>query len=190
MTLTLPYPPRTAFLRSLWIVLNVLSALILGAVTVAAFGPVWLLPTAVLFVGLALLGYRWSEVQVRMYRAWNRAAGRVRKTGFQYMLFLTHRLLLKAIGREGSQFDAGVDVSSPTRWSSYPAAFRSGSPFSGTGPIEEVAQKSWIHHYLGWVRSDGNHWASLLLPFLIILSLFSNSKEDAKNAPSKIYTLF
>lgn len=186
--ITLPYPPRKAFIRSLWVVSNAIASLMVSIAVALMFGPVWLVPVGLLFGGLILLGYRWTEPQIKLYRAWNRFARGINRLGFQWILFLSHRLLLRAIGGEGSKFEGATSSGDHTRWSGYPESYSSASASSQFSPVEEVQWSGWIGEYLRWARGDGNLWALWLLPFLMSLSLFR--QENESNAPSNIYTLF
>jgi len=173
----------------MWLLSNLVAAVVMGFIIAALVGPIWLLLTAAVFIGLTLLGLRSSNVQLELYQLWNRAAARVRKAGFRWILFLSHRLLLRAIGSEGSKFDGGADRTGSTGWTSYPVDFRSGSSARQSGQIDEIMWKSWMRHYIEWARDEGNRWALLLLPLLMMLSLFSEG-EDNTTTPSNIYTLF
>jgi len=174
----------------MWLVSNLVAALVLGVVLAAMAGPSWFLLPVGVFIGLAFIGLSWESIQLKLYRAWNRAADFVRKEGFRWTLHLSHSILLRAIGPEGSKFDAHVAHHSiPTGWTSYQAGFSPGASAGQRGPIDEATKKSWTRNYVEWARNDDNRWALLLLPFLLMLSLFSQDEEEA-TPPSNIYTLF
>jgi hypothetical protein len=173
----------------MWLVANFVAALVLGVVLAAMAGPSWFLLPVGAFIVLALIGLGWESIQLKLYRAWNRAADFVRKEGFRWTLHLSHRVLLRAMGPEGSKFDAQLAHPIPTGWTSYQAGFSSGASAGRSGPIDEAAAKSWARNYVEWARNDDNRWALLLLPFLLMLALFSQDEENA-TAPSNIYTLF
>lgn len=187
--MTLPFPPRKALLRSLWLVSNFVGALILGFIAAAVAGPVWIVPVAGLILVLVVVGLRLEELHLKLHSVWNRAAGRIRKAGFRWTLYVSHHLLLRAVGPEGSRFDGGIDRSAMTGWTPYAGTFDRGGPESASGPIVEVTTTGWWRQYLEWARDAGNRWALLLFPFLILLAFF---REDAGSgsAPSNIYTLF
>ena len=152
-------------------------------------GPAWFLLPAAVFIALGLLGLRWERIQLKLYRTWNRTADFVRKAGFRWTLYLSHSLLLRAIGPEGSKFDPPGSPSNATGWTPYEAGFGSHMSPGQRGPIDQVTTKIWTRHYFEWSRHDHNRWALLLLPFLLMLSLFSKDEENSA-APSNIYTLF
>lgn len=173
----------------MWLVSNILAALVLGVVLAAIAGPAWFLLPAGIFVGFALLGGGWDSIQLKLYQTWNRVATFVRKAGFRWILHLSHGILLRAIGREGSKFDVEVTQTVPTGWTAYQAEFGSGRSPGHPGPIDEALSNRWTRDYVEWARNGDNRWALLLLPFLLMLSLFSEDEEEV-TAPSNIYTLF
>ena len=173
----------------MWIVSNLVAAMVVGVVLAAMTGPAWFLLPAGVFIGLALLGGGWVSIQLKLYKTWNRVADFVRRAGFWWILRLSHGILLRAIGREGSKFDAEVTQPVPTGWTSYEVGLGSGRSTGHPGPIDEALSNRWTRDYVEWARSGDNRWALLLLPFLLMLSLFSQDEEEA-TAPSNIYTLF
>lgn len=188
---TLPVDPQISLLRSMWLVFNGIAALIAIVITLMIVDVVWVVPVVVFFIGTALLGFRWIELQYRFYSAWNRLAVLVCRIGSRWTLYVAHQIFLRSVGSHGSRFATSALAADEAVRSAYTPIDDSSriSTRGVVGAIEEVSAGGWITRFLNWTGRSGYRWALLLVPFLMSISLFEFDRKGSA-APDNIYTLF
>jgi hypothetical protein len=173
-------------LRSFWFVISFLSGLTVMLLAVC-FGRLWLISAgALLTVLLGALVFVQERFIWRLYGAWNyRLAQPLSAVSRRFVLKLCYFVIFTAVGRTGSRLaltGRGTSAWAPRSSLSPDAYF---ATFAGPG----AASGGWMRQYLRWAFHSGNSWAASLLPFIVLLRLFSSPTEE-KPAEANIYTLF
>jgi hypothetical protein len=179
--LSLPYPPRRSHLRGFWLVLT-LTLAPLYMVALWLFGPgLAMTASGLVLFGAVVLGFAWAPLPKVLYRIWMLAAQRFAVVGRLYVAALIHFLLLPSAGRA----EAALALSDPkgSMWRPYRAA-----PEGAGGSV--AAEEKWFMQLVRESRTRGRGWWLLLLPPLMVLSLFVADAKDDKSVPENIYTLF
>lgn len=178
--LTLPKPPRRAYLRAFWILLSTVATGMLFAL--GSFFPILRLEGFGLVIPFLflLVGIMWPGVASLPYRVWNRLVPLISRGLQAYLLSILYFVVFSAVGKAGSNL-----------------VLRRADPRNGWLPYSEAintcAETShpsagWIRNYLKWATQSPNGWLYVLLPFLLLVSALE--LEEEKAPPTNIYTLY
>ena len=184
--ITLPHPPRRAWLMSFWLTISVLLGLMLVGV-LSLISPRWSVLGLMLTLGLLVPGVVWPQAVGKPYRAWNRLA-RTFGRGARLLLTGICFCVIVVAGRTGSSLRLSRPHSLETLWLPRKTLGSTTYLHQHDAPTRESGGKSWIRNYIWWARQSGNLWTISLLPFLILLRTVE--PEVRSTYPANIYTLF
>jgi hypothetical protein len=187
--ITLPAECRRAAVRGFGCVLSAgLGAAVAGVGWALNWPPFAALGALVVITAVPIAFFQEQRL-ARLYRIWNKRVARpISGAMTRYVLAICYYIIFVAAGRSGSRLDARSAAPVASAWKSrlpltadaYRATFAASDPGQTRG--------GWIRNYLAWAGRSGNSWAIILIPFLIILRVFS--PEEEAEVSGNIYTLF
>jgi hypothetical protein len=179
--LALPFPPRRSHLRAFRLGVTIASAVGLFLVCRAlGWSAAWLIALAIA-AGVYLVGWVWSGLSLRLYRLWNRAAGRVGALARVWLVALLHYAVLSLSRSDGTELN--IHHPGGSLWQAY----HTGASHLSFGPDSRAG---WVSQFVREAWRPGRRWWLLLLPLFLLLSLFTVDEDRREVVPENIYTLF
>lgn len=184
-----PWPPRKAWLLSFWLVISLVSALFIGALSVWFLSPQSALMGVLAVFGFATPGLLWpQQVVEKPYQLWNTLVSSYTRSARFVMLGLCFYVTFVAVGRLGSALRLARPNGHESMWVPRDALTPATYVYR-YDPLEERDRWVWSRRYYEWATQSGNRWSVCLLPFLLFIR-FIEPEEPQKQARSHIYTLF
>jgi hypothetical protein len=185
--ITLPSPPRRAWVMSFWLTVSVGGGLLIGLLSALLISPRWFGLGAMLALVLAVPRLLWA--QTIAYKLWNILARYFGHAAHLWLVGICFAIIVVAVGRKGSSLRLARPSSTASLWmprgTLAPGAYISQYNVATAGSSE----KGWIATFFSWATQSGNLWALSLLPFFMLLSALRTDQRKS-NLPANIYTLF
>jgi hypothetical protein len=185
--LSLPEEDRRLVLRSFWVLISALCA-VLASVLAWTIGVPILVFGLVAFIGVGSLALTRELLVRRLYHAWNNRIVRpLSNMAISVILRVCLLLIFTATGRTGSRLQRQPNLE--TLWLPRDGGANHTSllPFT-SAPGIAAAPKGWIRNYFRWAVQTQNVWAIFLIPFFCMLRMVST--EEPATSGGNIYTLF
>ena len=180
----LPSYRRRASVLAFWWILNLAVMIVLSIITLAFFQPLLLLYSIPFVVLLLFTGLKWNSLPVFVYRAWAKIDSMIVSKICRMVLLVIIYSIFTVVSVAGSILRLSRPDIQNSMWS--PAS--QGNEYSMI--MKQKNDKKWIRPFLYWARTSGNLWIFLLLPFLLLLSVFQEQKTETITSDSNVYTLF
>ncbi len=186
--ITMPFPPRRAFLMSFWMIMSLIGGLSAGTFLAIMISAKWLILGIGISFLLTLPGLILKRATLFAYRVWNRLAREYSRFARQWLMFITYYVLLMVVGRSGSSLKLAKPIEGKSMWEPFKVHVATDHGNPNGNIIEEYNHKSWISAFLFWAKNSSNWWACCLLPFFMLISVLDDDGEST--SPTNIYTLF
>lgn len=187
--ITMPFPPRRAFLLSFWSIMSLICGLSVGTFLAIMISPEWLILGIGISFLLTLTGLIWKRATLFAYRAWNKLAREYSRFTRQWLMFISYYVIFMVVGRSGSSLKLAKPVKGKSMWVPFKVYIATDHGNPNGNIIDEFIHKNWISAFFAWAKNSGNWWACCLLPFFMLISAID--EEEKKNLhPANIYTLF
>ncbi len=186
--LTLPFPPRRAWLRSFGLAIALLAASVFGGILSLLISPLWIVAGLIMGLLLAMPALVYPQILAPPYRVVNGLAHLYMRVARIIIKGICFYVIILPIGRVESLLRlsrSGPPRSLWTPWGKDRSvnALQEYEVTSGDHPLTR-----WKYVYISWAVRSGNYWTLAVLPFLILLGALDGDEETI--SPSNIYTLF
>jgi hypothetical protein len=187
--ISLPSPPRLAFLKSFWLVMSLSGGLLVGALASLLVSPRWLAVGGAVAPGLAVFGLLRPQVAATPYRAWNKMARAFGRYARGWLLLVCFYVVFLGVGRAGSPLRLTRPMASTSLWVPWEIHVTAAQASERGVTVERGPPRGWVVAFLVWATRTRNWWAYCLVPFLALLSALDAEREESA-FPAGIYTLF
>lgn len=184
----LPIQPRRAYCQGFWIGLCFVVGAAMVVAAAAADKPGWLMGIVVGVIAAAGVGYWVPDLVRRPYAAWSLATEAYARIVRLLIKVICFFLVFVAVGRGGSELVLDRKSTRGSMWVPRGVTPREHFAQDYEGAGDNSSERAWIGSYIRWAKNSGNLWAVMLLPFLVLLSVFE--PEEERSFPDNIYTLF
>lgn len=188
--LYLPTPPNSTRLKSFWIVISVIVGVMLGCSFQGNIFVSWVLVGGGVTIGLVVPVLIRPDIASIPYRAWNKLARVFGWAATQLLVLICFAIMCIGSGKKHSTFRLMNESEPQSMWISKEWDVR-------TDFLDQKGQKMGkfpkgfsVSHYWNWAVHTGNWWLGLFIPFMLLISLFSQEEKGAATVPDNVYTLY